>query len=175
MDDLIDLVVENHVNELSFAPVFDTGGATGLQLDESEISQLAEKLREIAPRLNKAGVKYNLGNMLLRLKYGKSAWKTMPCYVGLFHSKIKANGNIQSCCRCDVTLGNIHEESFSEIWNSNKYQSLRKSISTKDGLKKFSEGCICDYCSFTHNNCKIYRYDRVLKPVSKLLNFVRAI
>jgi len=175
LDKVVELAIENHVNELSFAPVFDNVSSTGLQLDESGISHLAEKLREIAPRLKKAGIKYNLGNMLLRLTYGKSAWKTMPCYVGLFHSKIKTNGNIHSCCRCDVTLGNIHEESFSEIWNSKKYQSLRKSISTKDGLKKFSEGCICDYCSFTHNNYKIYRYDRFLLPVTKALNFFRAI
>lgn len=56
---------------------------------------------------------------------------------------IRSNGDIVVCCYDLVSklpMGNIHEQSLQEIWNSKKYQGLRKSI---DGYNppELCKGC----------------------------------
>lgn len=171
IDKVRDLAVECKVNELSFAPVFDMPGSNiSLQLDTDQITLLSEKLREINNDLSDAGIKFNLEGMLTRLKYGKAIWETMPCYVGLYHTKIKADGRVQPCCRCNISLGNIHEQSFEDIWKSEAYQSLRQNTLTKKNLKSFSPQCACSYCSFVPKNYMVFKYDKYISPLAGLFN-----
>jgi radical SAM protein with 4Fe4S-binding SPASM domain len=43
---------------------------------------------------------------------------------------VQADGDIRPCCWIDDTMGNVNTESFESIWNSQKYQDLRKSVAS---------------------------------------------
>lgn len=43
---------------------------------------------------------------------------------------IKANGKVQPCCMIKSSYGNIFEQSFEEIWQSDQYQELRRKVLT---------------------------------------------
>lgn len=57
---------------------------------------------------------------------------------------IAANGDVVPCCWISdssvVKMGNIFEQSFDKIWNSEAYQDLRRSIK-KHELKDFCKSC----------------------------------
>ena len=166
-----ELAVECKVNELSFAPVYDTPGSnTSLQLDVSQMTLLGEKLKGLKTDLIQSGIKLNLESILNRLKFGKAIWETMPCYVGLYHAKIKADGRVQPCCRCNITLGNINEQKFADIWKGEAYQSLRQNTLSQNNLKSFSTQCACSYCSFISKNYKVFKYDKYFAPFASLFN-----
>jgi len=67
---------------------------------------------------------------------------------------IRYNGDIVACCY-DITstciLGNIHESSIKEIWNNEKYRTLRKSIRNRKLLK------LCKNCHIINPTCYIVR------------------
>ena len=156
--------VENNVNELSFAPVFDTHEYAGLQLDAEQIAGLVDTFHKLKTQLSTTQVAFVADKMVKRLELGHMPWQTMPCYVGLYHMKIKADGRVQPCCRCNVTLGNLHTQELSSVWNSKAYQQLRQETLSKAGLQQFSKQCTCQYCSFVYNNYKIHRMARFLTP-----------
>lgn len=62
---------------------------------------------------------------------------------------ISANGEV-SVCAIDIfneeLMGNIFHESFSQIWNNQKYQAFRKRI--KENIESIR---ICNYCSKRNN------------------------
>lgn len=49
------------------------------------------------------------------------------CILPFVHGYIRPDGGIQSCCltRFENELGNLHQSSFEEIWNSESWKSLR--------------------------------------------------
>jgi radical SAM protein with 4Fe4S-binding SPASM domain len=59
------------------------------------------------------------------------------------------NGDVVPCCylsnyKCKAVMGNIAKEPLSEIWNSNKYQELRRSA-----FKGYP-----DFCDVASGGCK---------------------
>ncbi|MHB8089602.1 MAG: radical SAM/SPASM domain-containing protein, partial [Anaerolineaceae bacterium] len=82
---------------------------------------------------------YNKGNLVPKIKsnnYCEWVYATMTILV---------NGDVVPCCRdpCGtIVLGNFFRESLQEIWNNEKYQKLRKQVSTDSN--NFS---ICKLCS----------------------------
>ena len=51
----------------------------------------------------------------------------LPCYIGYIYARILVNGNVIPCCKAvDMPLGNIQNQSFKEIWYSDKYEEFRK-------------------------------------------------
>lgn len=67
-----------------------------------------------------------------------------PCLIPWFSTYIAANGNVLPCCyQLDeyYVMGNIFEQSFSDIWNGKEYKKFRK-ILRED--RENVHGC--DYC-----------------------------
>jgi MoaA/NifB/PqqE/SkfB family radical SAM enzyme len=50
----------------------------------------------------------------------------IPCLTMRFLAIITPNGNVVLCCAKDVVLGNLYENSFDEIWNSEKTKSIQR-------------------------------------------------
>lgn len=46
------------------------------------------------------------------------------------HAHVKADGLVYPCCFSPEVMGDLRTESFPEIWNGQKYQSLRRSLAT---------------------------------------------
>lgn len=67
---------------------------------------------------------------------------------------ISQNGNVRLCCLTDYVLGNLHEASLSEIWNSSRMQRIRRA---------FHHGYIpriCGFCrgyDFSNYPCNSFR------------------
>jgi len=58
---------------------------------------------------------------------------------------------VYACCnQCENPLGNLRENSLEEIWNSEKYQTIRKNI-LKGDYKANAMCKQCDYFSITSN------------------------
>ena len=60
----------------------------------------------------------------------------IPCTVGWTYARITVDGNVIPCCKAsEFSLGNLHEDSFSNIWQSPVYAEFRqkaKELSKKD-------------------------------------------
>ena len=66
-------------------------------------------------------------------KYEAGIPETPPqriCLLPWFSLYIAVNGDVRPCCSFAegnvCNLGNLFEQSFAEIWNSEKYQALRQ-------------------------------------------------
>lgn len=67
----------------------------------------------------------------------------VPCYVGKTHAVIDSHGNVYFC-ELTGAIGNLRENTFDEIWNSEKAEKMREFI--KAGK------CWCVHSCFMQNN-----------------------
>lgn len=56
--------------------------------------------------------------------------QVIPCRAGVLTAVVAANGDV-SVCELHQPLGNLRQQSFWEIWNSDKAKQLRESIAAK--------------------------------------------
>jgi|LGOV01.1.fsa_nt_gb MoaA/NifB/PqqE/SkfB family radical SAM enzyme len=54
------------------------------------------------------------------------------CYDPWTSFVIDTFGNVRICCYSDVIMGNLFEQSFSEIWNGDMYRYYRRYINTRN-------------------------------------------
>jgi len=60
-------------------------------------------------------------------EYERQIVDQLPCTVGWTYSRIKVDGHVIPCCKAsDFPLGNIHEDSFSNIWRAHSYSRFRQ-------------------------------------------------
>jgi MoaA/NifB/PqqE/SkfB family radical SAM enzyme len=74
---------------------------------------------------------------------------SIPCYMGWAETRILANGDVCPCCKADRhPLGNIHNASFRDIWDSPQYNEFRqraKMLSKGDAyFNRIECGRACD-------------------------------
>jgi len=68
----------------------------------------------------------------------------LPCWSAFTEGHVTADGQLSACC-FDATsqwvMGNLHEQTFMDAWNSPAFQALRAAH-----LKKDVTGTICEEC-----------------------------
>ncbi|KQC06516.1 MAG: hypothetical protein APR62_07785 [Smithella sp. SDB] len=57
----------------------------------------------------------------------------LPCMAGFLYFRLLPNGNIMPCTILSEIVGNIKEKTFSEIWYSEKADSIRKQVKRCSG------------------------------------------
>jgi radical SAM protein with 4Fe4S-binding SPASM domain len=171
LEEMVDRSIEYGVDGLSIAPVYDSfDGARPLTLNSRQQSELSGKLNALSQKLDRAGMKHNMAEMRIRLQFGHAPWQAMPCYIGLYHAKIRTDGKVYPCCRCKIAMGDLTKNTFQEIWNSEAYRLFRQNALNAEGRNPFSDRCNCSFCSFTQNNYKIFQYDRFISPIARHLS-----
>jgi MoaA/NifB/PqqE/SkfB family radical SAM enzyme len=65
-----------------------------------------------------------------KVKTARERRQVIPCRAGVLSTVIYSNGDV-SVCETHAPLGNLRQQSFSEIWRSPAAQSLRASICAK--------------------------------------------
>jgi len=70
---------------------------------------------------------------------------------------INERGEVYPCCISTFRMGDLKKSRFEKIWNSNRYQKLRKTVNTSRPLKD------CRFCpvrggAFTSHNCENGEY-----------------
>jgi len=93
-----------------------------------------------------------------------------PCYHGWFYSAVKLSGEVNVCCYTQsLTIGNVYETSFKEIWQSHAYSQAR--ASALGGGEPFRSDHDCLNCRATRRNQEIaaylQQYHQVRKAVTR--------
>lgn len=75
--------------------------------------------------------------------------EALPCYIGWIFCRILASGEVAPCCRgVHLPMGNLHDASFADIWNSEKYNGFRfmaKNLNKRQAwFEKIGCGKTCD-------------------------------
>lgn len=84
--------------------------------------------------------------------YFQANWSGMEdlyesCLVPWFSADVVANGDIAPChVFYDLVMGNLHENSFTEIWNSEKYHKFREYMKN-NSFMPICPGCCILYLS----------------------------
>jgi len=89
--------------------------------------------------------------------YFKADWAGMTdqyrtCLVPWAAIDVTASGDIAPChIYYDLTMGNLHEQTFDEIWNNEKYQLFREYLK-EHGLMSICPGCCILYIAGIKGN-----------------------
>ena len=154
-------------NQVSVTPVHPLKTDTvSCLLSEEQKGSLFSALGRMRKTLDGYSIKHNIDTALLLYKIGESVWETMPCYIGWMYSRIRMDGTVFPCSRCDLPLGNLNESSLAGIRNNDAYRAFRKSASTRKGLASLSDDCLCAYCCHIRNNVKIHSIFKWMHPFS---------
>lgn len=168
LDEVIDLVLETQSNGLLLSPLGTALGEVGqLALNKNEEGIVRKSLAKAKLRLESLGLEHNINQILSRYSLGPEVWKTLPCYISWFHARIRVDGTVEPCGRCDSTVrfGNINEHSFSSIWNGSAIRGFRNKSMTLRGLAAIGKQCDCRFCCYVIDNLRIHRTYRWIAPL----------
>ena len=116
------------------------------------LTQIPELLR-IAQEL---GVRHNLPILLSELR-GENAHsfpiEEVGCYTGFWYARVWADSSVHFCCNPlqELKVGDLQENSFTEIWQSATYQKLREKIHSGNLVHG------CDRCGKFDLNYKLQK------------------
>lgn len=179
---VLDLKKIANFDEINFIPIKNIENKDDFLLKK----QIDEFYKIVKPKLLKKYEKYHLKGIFRTVDdpfeiissnlkansttglYTKEIYKNNPCFITNFYAYIISDGTVVPCCvaphhlKPEYLMGNINTDTFYNIWNSDKYNSLRKTL-----LKPcFS---ICDCCSGHHTdfNRDIYKQIKDYEKRSK--------
>ncbi|MCB9487457.1 MAG: radical SAM protein [Deltaproteobacteria bacterium] len=114
----------------------------GLLLTPPHLSVLRSHLDEVKQRVDDENqtrprpfILDNFDGLIRRLDavgatrgdYDRQTVDAIPCYIGWIFARITADGKVAPCCRgSNMPLGDLHEQSFKEIWHGHLYRHFRK-------------------------------------------------
>ncbi len=166
----LDQALSGGCNQLTFAPVHSLKGDTSsYKLSAEEEKSVSASLVYMKSALNKYNMNTNINVALQLYRIGENVWDVLPCYVGWVHSRVRVDGTIYPCGRCDLPLGSLGKKSFSGIWSGEAYREFRKAASTREGLKSISKDCVCGYCCHIRNSIQVHRLFRWMAPLAPIL------
>lgn len=68
----------------------------------------------------------------------------LPCWSAFTEGHVTAEGKLSACCfdaTANWTMGDLHQQSFTEAWNAPAFVALRQAH-----LKKDVQGTVCEQC-----------------------------
>jgi MoaA/NifB/PqqE/SkfB family radical SAM enzyme len=99
-----------------------------LGLNDEEWGGALEHMRAAARRLHEYGISTNVE--VLQTSPSPDActrlYSRIGCYMGHYFALIHADGRVEPCSVCPVTMGNLYQQSFREIWSGPRYAQLRR-------------------------------------------------
>jgi radical SAM protein with 4Fe4S-binding SPASM domain len=166
IDAAIHLASEAGCDGLDFAPMHNAWGVAaqfGLSADEAQ--EVRHSLEGAKRRLESLSLAHNLAAVLRRYRIGQPVWEKTPCYVPWFHARVRAEGTVQPCGRCneELNLGDLREQSFREIWNGPAMRAFRREALAQSGPGAL-EDCDCALCCYVGDNLRVHRVFRWLRP-----------
>lgn len=157
-------------NQLTVAPIHSLkGDVSSYRLSIEEEKALFASLRRMNKSMRRHHMQNNIDKALQLYRIGEAVWETLPCYVAWVHSRVRVDGTIYSCGRCDLPMGSLNEQSMEHIWNGKSYKRFRKTVSTKAGLESMRNQCVCGYCCHIRNSVKIHHLFRWIAPFAPAL------
>jgi len=149
--DRIELRPVDEINDPGLAKVVPT---------HTEAELVRKQLPKISALLGSKGISHNLDyfqKVFERELDTVGLYKKIPCYYGWLNTRIELDGKVYGCCRCYNPLGDIHEDSFKEIWYGDTYKQFRRDAKNINCSKKPVAGCDCLSCPHHTANLKVYQ------------------
>ena len=168
IDEFVNLGVKVGCNTFSFSPFWTVKGeVASATLSEEEEEATIRSLKKNRKRLKHLAINEIIDETLLRYKLGSSAWKKLPCYAAWYHARVRVDGKVQPCGRCgpEVNFGNLKNDSFQNIWNSEPVRSFRRTALDPGTRASMMDGCDCDYCCFVTNNLQVHKIYKWISPI----------
>jgi radical SAM protein with 4Fe4S-binding SPASM domain len=160
LKDMIDLAEIAGSRCITFSPMVDLRDELKpILLSPEQIDRFQKSLKQKKQRIESNRMEHNIDEICLRYDLGHAVWKELPCYVTWYHARIRADGTVQPCGRCnpDIEFGNVHTNTFKDIWNGPLIREFRAKTRTSKGLASLQRSCQCQYCCFVEDNLKIHR------------------
>jgi MoaA/NifB/PqqE/SkfB family radical SAM enzyme len=165
IDALVDLASATNCNGLSFGLLNTVRGAlTSYALSPIEEKSVRESLIRVRKRLNSLSLSHTIDRTLLRYKMGRAVWQKMPCYIPWLHARITVDGAVRPCTRCDLSFGNLQNNSFREIWNGPAMRTFRLQAIRSNELPLLREHCDCSFCCSVGDNARVHRFFKWFLP-----------
>ncbi len=193
---MLEYAFAHKLDDISYVPV-DTipEGTDQLQLQDSHLRKLNEMISGFRKKSKELAKKYghrvkfaNLDIFQNRIQssdvkesnYDGEMLSSMPsCYAGWSFARILANGDVNSCLKSfKMPVGNINDDSFTNIWHGEKQQEFREHTIDYDiqdpyfeimGNDRRTEGQGCYKCCDNLGlNLSIHEKMVKLGPASKL-------
>jgi MoaA/NifB/PqqE/SkfB family radical SAM enzyme len=153
-------------DQFTVAPIHSLkGDMASHKLSAEEQEMVLSSLFRAKKSLRQRSMHNNIDDALRLYRIGDAVWDTLPCYVGWVHTRIRIDGTVYPCGRCDTPLGSLNEKSLSRIWNGEPYRRFRKTVSTRKGLAGMQSQCVCGYCCHIRNSLKVHRIFRWIDPL----------
>jgi MoaA/NifB/PqqE/SkfB family radical SAM enzyme len=161
--EIIDLKKIANFDEINFIPIKDIENKGDFLSKE----QIEDYYRNIKPTLVKKFHDYGFTGIFRTVddpfgviasktedrstlaQYTEEIYKNLPCFISNFYAYVISDGSVVQCCVAphhltpEFIMGNINQQSFKEIWNSDRYNNLRQIL-----LNPRFEICKC--CSGHH-------------------------
>ena len=162
----VELALASRSERVTFGVFRDYDGQFESEcLSGEDVEAMWPDLLAASEQLERAGITHNIGEYLERVRFGRHAWHTCPCYAGWFQSYVKVDGTVFPCCRCKQAMGRLTENGFIEIWNGPAYRDFRRRSSDPQQLARLGGECSCPNCCFWHDNRRVYRVWRWIAPL----------
>lgn len=162
---MVEFAREIRVENIGFKRVDVITETKEILLNDKQLEELKHLLKEAKEKAEKLGINTSIdfyekyiAEGLTTGEYTSSYYTKIPCYVGWLSSRILSDGSVIPCCGCyEVPLGNIHNNSFKNIWNSNEYRRFRQQSMNIRKNPKLVQNCKCFSCIDFEFNLGIYK------------------
>jgi radical SAM protein with 4Fe4S-binding SPASM domain len=141
LPDMVELVRELGIKSLNTQGVHYWGHPDwhARAANANAIGDLADVLRETRRRAVGAGIEFQWHNFPDRGAARACKWPWKGAYV-------TADGFVTPCCENGsdpqrINFGNVFEQPFSEIWNSERYQQFRRELASPHGRPAICADC----------------------------------
>jgi len=170
LDEMVQLAIDSGCDGITFTPFRTRRGALADQaLSTPQTRQVEGLLERARRRLDRRRLDHNIDGVLARYRAGDEVWRATPCYIAWVHLRVRVDGSVQPCGTCDVTFGNLHQQSLREIWNGAEIRAWRRQMLSAEGVQQMDESCDCSYCCYLFDNLRVERIFRWFRPLRKIM------
>ena len=165
VDGIVDLMKHFGVNHISYKFTHDTiGNNIPLKLNLEELKECMERLQRVFKKQIECNMTSDMNIDKCYLKNYKNLYSGLykpwihdiPCYNLWLGTFVDPDGLVFPCCdfyKEEDALGDLRTQSMAEIWNSRKFNDVRKRF--KGRKPKVCEGCPGDNMALHRTLLKI--------------------
>jgi MoaA/NifB/PqqE/SkfB family radical SAM enzyme len=163
-DAVVNLAAEAGASALSLSPFWPRPGGDSDSLTDAETADLLSGFPALRRRLARLGLAHNLDAVEFRFRRGPRPWENVPCAAAWYHARIRTDGSVQPCGRCETVFGSAFERPFREVWAGAPISAFREAGLADPESLAASGGCDCAFCCYVHDNWRVHRVFRFLSP-----------
>jgi len=163
-----DVAMATGCDAISFSPLNSHRGKMSAHaLSAEEVTAVCRTLEQLRARLCRTRLAHNIDDVLACYRAGRMIWEKYGCYIGWIDARVRINGDMAPCNLCELSLGNLGQDSLQEIWNGPGFRKFRRRVRTPQGLRSLNAHCDCEYCCHLPANRRLHPFFRALAPLTR--------